>query len=114
MTASVVDQEIGKRYADGCDWGAKRRMIARTADGSQQLFIREGCRQSLGARGFGQTYCKAALILFTRRGGGYGGSTYLFEGRINNQTLRVHRNRIKAAFGASCPELDVNHTTIIG
>lgn len=105
------DPEVLSRQDPGMDWGAKRRLLARSADGEITLFIRGGHSMGMGMRGMGQTYVKAALILCAP-GVSYG--SHLAEGRISAQTFREPKiaQRIDEAFG--CPDLhrvlDPRHT----
>jgi hypothetical protein len=102
--------EILGRLDPGMDWGAPRRVVARSADGRVRLFIREGHSVGMGLRGLGSTYVPTALVLQDSKGllG-----VHLAKGRITNATLRSHRARLEVAFGAPLPPLDVRWTTVV-
>jgi hypothetical protein len=114
--------EILGRLDPGMDWGAPRRVVARSADGRVRLFIREGHSVGMGLRAAsstmyqfarlrGPTYVPTALVLQDSKGllG-----VHLAKGRITNATLRSHRARLEVAFGAPLPPLDVRWTTVVG
>jgi hypothetical protein len=105
-------QTILPRTDLGMDWGAKRRLVAATPDKRKLLFIRPGYSMGAGARGFGQTYYKAALILNARGSmEQHGYTTHLAEGRISRGDLLANREKIDAVFGAGvAAELDLRKT----
>jgi hypothetical protein len=67
---------------------------------------------SMGARGFGRDYQKAALILHAKHSGSqHGRWVTLGHGRISNATLRAAHEQIDATFGRKVAEgLDVRKT----
>lgn len=105
-------QTILPRSDFGMDWGAKRRLVAATPDKSKMLFIRPGFSMGTGARGFGQTYFKTALILLDKEvGRQHGHSHHIAEGRLSRADLLANREKIDAVFGARiATELDLRKT----
>jgi hypothetical protein len=94
-------QTILPRTDTGIDWGAKRRLIAATPDKGKLLFLRESHSMGMGARGFGQQYHRAALILLIKHGyGQHGRWDTLNEGRLSRAVLLANREKIDAVFGA--------------
>lgn len=114
-TISKQDQTTLSRHEHGIDWGARRRVIAMTSDQNSLLFIREGHMMSMGARGFGQEYVPAALVVVTPETDWACGDC-LATGRISGKTLLQCADKIDAAFGVEglSKTLNTKTTTVIG
>lgn len=103
----LPEMETLTRHDPGIDWGGKRRVVARSADGRTRLFICQGHTAPVGARGFGRDYHPMRVVLWAAKSwNGWAGhqSKDVAESRFDAAAIRRdHGALIDEVFG--CPGL---------
>lgn len=113
-TTPMSPAEILPKVVRGIDYGAPRRVLARTHDGSIVLWWR-AC--FTGWTGVGQSGSfPAELVLATNPNSqtGYDARTLHCGGRLSAKLLAEHHTEIAAAFDVDSLDLHSRRTTIVG
>lgn len=109
---NLIDREIMPAQARGINWGADRRVLARTGDCRTVLFIRGAHTMAVGARGFGREPVRSALVLLTPA---YALGDTLKEGRVSQADIEALSGTIDKAFGpGTSAAINLSKTLVIG